>query len=113
VKLNYPVRKTINWSPGSCGDVVFSIEVGNLVLTRKYVGSDSFPRFLQDFSTGTRTFYPRDFPQHQSALERLGITHIRVNYRFRNHEPVLALLKKVEKRPRLPSLPKNIAPCWD
>jgi type VI secretion system protein ImpL len=113
VNLNYPVQKTINWSPDNCGDVVFSIEVDNLVLTRKYTGSDAFPRFLKDFSRGTGTFYPRDFPQHRSALERLNITQIRVNYQFRNYEPVLALLKKVEKRPEMPSLPKNIAPCWD
>jgi type VI secretion system protein ImpL len=61
VNLNYPVRKTINWSPDSCGDVVFSIEVDNLVLTRKYTGSDAFPRFLQDFSTRNQNFLSQGF----------------------------------------------------
>jgi type VI secretion system protein ImpL len=113
VNLQYPVQKTIDWSPDTCGDVVFSIEVGNLILTRIYRGNDAFPKFLRDFSRGTRTFYPKDFPQNQSALERLGITYIGVNYQFRNHEQVLALLKKGGKSPKMPSLPRNIAQCWD
>jgi hypothetical protein len=34
LNLHYPVKKTFRWSPRNCGDVVFKIEIGNLVLTR-------------------------------------------------------------------------------
>ncbi len=125
MNFNYPIQKTFDWSPSECGDVNFNIEVGNLVLPRKYTGEDAFPRFLQDFYKGTRTFYAKDFPDRQSDLERLGIQYIKVNYQFRNHEPVLDFLrekakqkakeKAKEKTPRIqvPSVPKDIVQCWD
>ncbi len=133
MNLNYPVQKTFNWSPSECGDVNFSIEVGNLVLSSKYTGEDAFPRFLREFSKGTRTFYAKDFPENQSALERLGVQYIRVNYQFSNHEPVLAFLAEKAKlkakeksqqraqqraqqsapRIQVPKLPENIVQCWD
>ncbi|MFZ0449528.1 MAG: type VI secretion protein IcmF/TssM N-terminal domain-containing protein, partial [Desulfatiglandaceae bacterium] len=52
----YPVRKTFKWSPDSCGDVLFRIEVGKLELVKRYTGSYAFPKFLQDFKTGQRIF---------------------------------------------------------
>jgi len=114
VNLNYPVQKTIDWSPDTCGDVIFSINVGSSILTKKYTGKEAFPKFLQDFSRGVRTFTPGDFPESRAELERSGITYIRVHYQFSNHEPVLALLRKPEpSRPSMPSLPRNIAKCWD
>jgi type VI secretion system protein ImpL len=134
VNYNFPVQKTIDWSPNTCGNVDFSIEVGNLVLSKKYTGADAFPKFLIDFSQGTSIFYPKDFPTNQTSLERLGISYIKVNYQFKNHEPVLEMfrnkerqarieamqaksedkkVKSEEKHVRIPRLPRNIAPCWD
>ena len=111
--LNFPVRKIFEWSPDSCGDVIFSIEVGNLVLTRKYTGDKAFPRFLSDFGKGQKTFYPKHFPEHEPNLKRLGISYIKVNYQFRGEKPVLDLLYKDKQRIRVPRLPRNIVRCWD
>jgi type VI secretion system protein ImpL len=111
--LNFPVRKTFEWSPNTCGDVFFSIEVGNLALTRKYTGDQAFPRFLRDFANGQRTFYPKNFPEHEDSLNRLGIDYIKVNYRFIGDKPILRLLRKKQRRLRVPSLPRNIVRCWD
>ncbi|MDY6844793.1 MAG: type VI secretion system protein, partial [Thermodesulfobacteriota bacterium] len=108
VNLNYPVVKTFDWSPQTCDDVTFQIEVGNLVLTRKYKGYQAFPRFLKDFSGGQRTFYPGAFPSKKAALKRLGIKYIKAKYRFKGHEPVLKLLFAVPGK-----VPSNIVRCWD
>lgn len=82
VNRNFPVGKTFYWSPDSCGDVIFQIEVGDLVLTRRYAGSQAFPDFLKDFPGGSRTFPVREFPGEKEALARMGLTSIRVNYQF-------------------------------
>jgi type VI secretion system protein ImpL len=108
VNLNYPVSKTFDWSPQDCGDVIFEIEVGKLVLTKKYTGYQGFPRFLKDFGTGQRTFYPGHFPNEEAALKRLGIKHIKAKYRFKGHKPVLKLLGTAPGR-----VPRNIVTCWD
>ena len=49
---NYPVHKTFFWSPDTCGDVILQIEVGDLVLTRRYMGPQAFPDFLKEFQGG-------------------------------------------------------------
>ncbi|HOO47405.1 MAG TPA: type VI secretion system protein ImpL, partial [Deltaproteobacteria bacterium] len=36
--LNYPARKTFTWSPQTCGNVLFIIEVGDLSLVKEYTG---------------------------------------------------------------------------
>lgn len=108
VNLNYPVSKTFAWSPQSCGDVVFQIEVGTVVLTKKYTGFYAFPQFLKDFGGGQRTFTPADFPNQEEALKRLGIKFIKANYNFKGHEPVVNLLGTAPGR-----APRNIVSCWD
>ena len=108
INLNYPVRKTFNWSPETCNDVIFEIEVGDLVLTKKYTGYRAFPRFLKDFGDGQRTFYRKEFPKEAAALKRLGIKHIKVKYQFRGHGPVAKLVAASPGR-----APRNIAKCWD
>jgi type VI secretion system protein ImpL len=115
VNLNYPVRKTFNWSGEACGDVNFSIEVGNLVLSRRYSGQMAFPEFLKDFSSGTRVFTPRSFPEYENDLKRMDIRQIRVNYQFKGHEPLIGLLgrKTAAARIEVPALPKEIVSCWD
>ena len=113
VNLNYPVRKNFIWSPQTCGGVIFKIEVGNLVLTRKYTGARAFPKFLKDFEKGSRTFYPAEFPTEEAALKRLGIKYIKVNYQFQGHKPVLALLIPPKPKRVIPRVPEDIAKCWD
>jgi len=107
INRNYPIRKTFNWSPQNCGDVLFQIEVGSLVLTRKYTGPLAFAKFLQDFSTGTHKFYPDDFPDMAGALKRLGIQHINVKYELSGHRSAIATLRSAPGR-----VPLKIAQCW-
>jgi len=107
VNMNYPVSKRFKWSPESCGDVLFKIGVGNIVLTKVYSGYDGFPRFLQDFRDGQHTFQPEDFPEKQEALRRLGIRFIRVQYKFKGIDSVIHLLKGMPEK-----VPEKIANCW-
>jgi type VI secretion system protein ImpL len=108
INLHYPIRKTLNWSPGNCNEVVFKIEVGNLVLTKKYTGYYAFPKFLKDFPKGTHVFYPGDFPEQRTKLRRIGIKHIKVKYKFKGDRPVVNLLKNAPGK-----LPQEIVKCWD
>lgn len=108
INLNYPMRKTFNWSPQTCGDVIFKIKIEDIVLTKKYTGYQAFPKFLQDFGNGQRTFYPGEFPAEKSALKRIGIQFITVKYEFQGHQPVLKLLQSDPGR-----IPRSIATCWD
>ncbi|RLB23828.1 MAG: type VI secretion system protein ImpL [Deltaproteobacteria bacterium] len=106
--FQYPVRKTITWSPASCGDVVLQIDVANLKLVKKYTDYNAFAKFLMDFRSGQKVFKPSDFPEDEAALKRLGIRFIRVNYQFKGHRPILRLLARSPKR-----VPNKITQCWD
>lgn len=107
VNLNYPVDKTFNWSPDNCGDVQFQIEVGDLVLTRRYMGPQAFPEFLRDFASGQRIFSPKDFPGESSALGKLGIKYIKVNYQFIGSGQVIKQVSSVSCR-----VPRIIVRGW-
>ncbi len=104
----YPVTKKFRWTPETCGDVVFQINISDMVLTKRYTGSQAFPRFLRDFRTGARIFHPEDFPEYESALKRLGIKFIKVRYRLSGYKPVLQLLHSGPG-----AVPTRIARCWD
>jgi type VI secretion system protein ImpL len=80
--LNFPVKRVFTWAPETCGEVVFQIEVGNAVLTRRYSGPRAFPDFLQDFRGGRHVFRASDFPEEKAALDGMGIKTIQVNYQF-------------------------------
>lgn len=108
VNLNYPVRKTFEWSPQTCGDVLLEIQVGKLAMIKKYTGYQGFPKFIKDFRTGQHTFYPGDFPAQKGALTDLNVKFIKVNYRLKGHEPVLKLLGTAPGR-----VPRGIVECWD
>jgi len=86
---NYPVHKTFNWSPDSCGDVILQIEVGDLVLTRRYMGPQAFPDFLKEFQGGYRSFSNRDFPGERAALERMDVKWVKVIYQFFGSQPII------------------------
>lgn len=106
--LHYPVKKVFQWSSKECGDVVFTIEVGNLMLTKKYSGSLGFAIFLNDFKTGQHTFYPGDFPNEKAFLQSMGIKYIKAKYRFEGHEGIIGLLKSGSG-----SIPSAVVTCWD
>ncbi len=107
LNLHYPVKKTFRWSPQNCGDVVFKIEIGNLVLTQIYAGYQGFANFLKDFQTGQRTFRADDFPDSAAALKRMGIAFITPRYQFSGHQPVVQLLQASPGR-----VPQEITACW-
>jgi type VI secretion system protein ImpL len=107
INLNYPVRKTFNWSADACGDVILEIEVGNLILTKKYTGYLSLPSFLKDFVGGQRIFFPAEFPKKEAALKHLGIKYVKVEYQFEGHRPVAELAEAPPGR-----APRTIAKCW-
>jgi type VI secretion system protein ImpL len=116
VNMNYPVRKAFTYSPQRCTGVTFSIDVGNVTLTRNYSGPDAFVTFLKSFPGGTRTFSASEFPGQKSALRSMGISFIKVHYRFSGHESVLKAKAKeaeVQAQAAAPgALPVRITKCW-
>lgn len=106
--LNYPVAKTFDWAPNTCGDVTFQILVGNLVLTKTYTGHLAFAKFLHDFKTGQHTFSRDEFPSEEAALRRMGIQYIKAKYQFQGQDGILSLLYSAPGAP-----PRKIASCWD
>lgn len=107
VNNNYPVGKTISWSPDACSDVLFQIEVGDLVLTRHYMGQQGFPDFLKDMQGGRRTFTVQEFPGEKNALERMGVKSITVNYQFIGSGAILQQNATLSGQ-----APRSIARCW-
>lgn len=109
--LNFPVSKTFVWTSDSCSDVTFQIDVGEVMLTKKYPGPQGFAAFLRDFPGGRHTFYPHDFPRERGALERMGITYIRVNYQISGGGEIIAQAGSASSLPG--QAPRVIAPCWN
>jgi type VI secretion system protein ImpL len=107
--LNFPVAKTFVWSPESCSDVVLQIEVGEVVLTKRYPGGQGFGDFLRDFPGGRRTFYPDEFPGEKQQLERMGIRFIRANYQISGGSG----LPSGQASPLPGQVPARITKCWD
>jgi len=108
VNHNYPVSKTVEWSPKTCGDVVLKIEVGNTVLTKEYKGYLGFAEFIKEFEKDQRVFFPREFPVEEWALKGMGIKYITVRYQFKGYQPVLEILRSAPGE-----IPKEIAECWE
>jgi type VI secretion system protein ImpL len=107
VNYNYPIGRTFSWSPEACGDLLFQIEVGELVLTRHYPGQQGFPDFLKELRGGRRTFAPREFPGERSALERMGVKSITVNYQLIGSGPILQQSATLSGQ-----APRSIARGW-
>jgi type VI secretion system protein ImpL len=116
VNMNYPVRKAFTWSSQRCTGVTFAIDVGSMTLTRNYSGPDAFVTFLKDFPGGSRTFSAAEFPGKRAMLRAMGISFIKVHYRFSGHEAVLkAKAKEAETQAQAAapgSLPARISTCW-
>lgn len=113
INQNYPVSKVFTWAPDSCNDVIFQIEVGDVVLIKRYLGDQGFPAFLSDFRGGKKVFYPNEFPAEKAALDRYGVKYIRVNYQFSGERPVLAAGGGGGAGAgSAGSAPRTIARCW-
>jgi type VI secretion system protein ImpL len=108
INHNYPVAKTFTWSPDTCTDVVFQIEAGDVVITKRYTGEQAFPEFIHDFPGGSRTFQVSEFPNERRRLEQMGIKNIKVHYSFSGQQD---MLKQVRTLPG--NAPRGIAKCWD
>ncbi len=93
VNNNYPVSRTFYWSPDTCGDVVLNIEIGDVVLTKRYLGPQAFPDFLREFKGGSRIFAASEFPGERSDLDRLKVRYIKVAYRFIGNMPVVQVVE--------------------
>jgi type VI secretion system protein ImpL len=107
--FSYPKGpQNFQWTPPSCGDVTFQVDVGELALKKRYSGPNAFPEFLQDFQGGMRTFYPRDFPAEKAALERMGIQYLRIRYEIGGDQ---AAVRKFSAAPQ--QAPRTIAACWE
>jgi len=107
VNQSYPKSQNFNYSPQDCGDVVLSIKLGNLVLSKSYSGYLAFPEFMRDFENSARKFFPDDFPEHAATLRRMDLEYIRMNYDFQNHKAVMDLYSAATA-----PLPDTIASCW-
>ena len=91
VNLNYPIQKTLVWSPGACSAVLVEISIGDVILTQRYKGYDAFIRFLSDFRRGSRVFGRDDFPEQRALLAGYNVKHITVSYSFEGSGKVLRL----------------------
>lgn len=107
--FHYQARKTFTWKPSECGDVSFKINIGNLVLTKTYTGYSAFAKFLDDFKSGSRTFYRSEFTREdENQLRRYKIKYIKPKYRFSGHREALKMLYSAIGPP-----PRKIVTCWD
>ena len=107
VNQNYPVNKTFVFTPDGCGDVLFQIEISDIVLTKKYTGPRAFPEFLHDFRGGRHTYSPSDFPVERASLERLGIKYIHVNYQFSGESAIMGAASSGPGQ-----APRHVVQCW-
>jgi len=108
VNLNYPVSKSFAYSPERCDDVIITIQIGNLAITKSYTGYLAFPRFVNEFENSERRLYLDEFPEKAPALRRMGVEYFTMAFEFENHEPVLDFLS-VAAEP----VPESIAACWE
>jgi type VI secretion system protein ImpL len=95
VNQNYPVSKTFYWSSESCGDVVLTIEAGDAVLSKRYLGPQAFPDFLREFRGGVRTFNASEFPGEKDTLRCLKIRFVQVAFRFTGNASVLQTVESM------------------
>jgi type VI secretion system protein ImpL len=107
--FSYPKPpQNFQWTPQSCSDVIFQVDIGDLSLKKRYSGPKAFPEFLQDFQGGLRTFYPHEFPGEKIALERLGIQYLRIRYEIGGDQQSVRRFTTLPKQ-----APGTIAACWE
>lgn len=104
---NAPDKKEFTWEPASCDDVTLTIYFDETTLTHKWSGQWGFRDFLRAFKDGREVYTPKNFPQQQADLKRIGVRRIQVNYVLNNAGPVVG----IEAYPTL-NVPNQAANCW-
>ena len=113
VNHNYPKMKNFVWKPENCQGVNLHINIGSLILTKKYEGKLSFAHFAKDFQKGSHHFSAKDFPEKKNHMTRMRIKNIKVNYQLKGGQALVDLLDQAKKRASFPGVPLNITTCWD
>ncbi len=99
VNLQYPVRQNFLWKPKECQNLSMKIEIGSLMLEKKYDDFYSFARFIKDYESGSKTYTPVDFPEKQKQLKRLNVRTITVKFKAsEGSRPLIAIMDQVEAR---------------
>ena len=99
VNLQYPVRQKFIWKPGDCQSLSLKIEIGSLLLEKKYEGQYFFARFVKDYQSGAVTYTPNDFPDKQKLLKRLNVRTLTVKFKVsKGAGPLIALMDQLEAR---------------
>ncbi len=98
VNLQYPVRKKLVWKPKTCERLSLKIEVGSLVLEKKYEDEYSFARFVNEYKDGSVVYTPLDFSANKGKqLKRLNIRTITVRFKAgKGGEPLVRLMEQLE-----------------
>lgn len=98
VNLNYPIRKKFVWQPDKCENATLQIEIGSLILKKKYEGKLSFAQFAKEFESGSHVFSIRDFPDQQKQLARMRVKTIKINFNLKGGGTLVAIIDQLEKR---------------
>ena len=91
VNHNFPIKKTIQWTPQACTDVVVEVYVGDAILKHIYSGHRGFLHFLSEFNSGRLIMKASDFPEQAGVLSGYKIRTVTVVYAFSGHEGALRL----------------------
>jgi type VI secretion system protein ImpL len=98
VNLNYPIRKKMSWEPENCDAVSVQIEIGSLILVKKYEGKLAFAHFAKDFQSGSHRYTPADFPTRKKQVSRLRIKTIKVGFKVRGGQALVDILDQQAAR---------------
>jgi len=91
VNHNFPIKKTIQWTPQGCADVVIEVYVGDAILKHIYSGHRGFLHFLSEFGSGRLILKASDFPEQAGVLSGYKIRTVTVAYGFSGHDGALRL----------------------
>lgn len=121
---NYPsLKKITHWQLDSCGPTEISLFFAGAKLVVSYPGDEGFLRFLQDFDTGIKDFYPHNFPEHAKFLQANKIDKIRVSYYIKGGHDIMWQIDKYfaaqkdlrvaqQNLSQVSKLPRTITDCW-
>lgn len=99
MNLQYPVRQKFVWKPKECRELSLKIELGSLMLEKRWEDAHSFARFLDEYRSGSVTYTPLDFPEKQKYLKRLNVRTITVKFKAaEGGRPLLAFMEQLEAR---------------
>lgn len=91
VNHNFPIKKTIQWTPQGCTDVTIEVYVGDAILKRIYSGHRGFLHFLAEFNSGRLLLRASEFPEQAGVLSGYKIRNVTVAYTFSGHDGALRL----------------------